>query len=305
MEQYTDDERVEDLRKWWKENGASILIGIALGVIAIFGWRYWISHRDAQAETASQAYDAFVAVVEKPDADQARQRGQALTTGFPKSPYAALAALRLAHLALDGGDRATAVQHLEWAIDHARLDELRDIARLRLARVRLAAGQTAEAEKLLEGVATASLNAEREELKGDLYLAGNHPEKARTAYAAALAASGDSRLLQLKLDNLAATTSDAVVPAPPAPPPQPESAKPESAPVATAPAPTPTAAPAEPAPTSAPAAPTAQPTTESAAAVPAEPAATPIEPTPPSVPPLPTEPAPASTPVPPVSTSGQ
>lgn len=288
MEQYTDDERVEDLRKWWKENGASILIGIALGVIAIFGWRYWSSHRDAQAEIASRAYDAFVAAAEKPDADQARQRGQALTTDFPQSPYATLAALRLAKLALDGGDHAAASQQLEWAIGNARLDELRDIARLRLARVKFAAGQTAEAEKLLEGVTTASLNAEREELKGDLYLAGKNPDAARTAYAAALAASGGNRLLQLKLDNLAPATPETVVSAPVAPPPPPEPTQPESAPAVSA------AAPAESTLTSAPATPTARPTTESApAAAPAEPATTPTEPTP------------ASTPAPSVSTSGQ
>ncbi len=274
MEQYTDDERVEDLKKWWKENGASILIGIALGVIAIFGWRYWLSHRDAQAEIASGAYDAFVAAVEKPDAGPARQLGQTLIADFPKSPYAALAALRLARLALDGGDHATASRQLEWVIGNARSDELRDIARLRLARVRLAAGQTAEAEKLLESMATASLNAEREELRGDLYLAGNQPDKARTAYAAALAASGDDRLLQLKLDELAVATPGAVIPAPPAPPPPPEPAKPESAPTAAVPA--------------------TLSTTESAPVAPAEPAPTPTEPV---VAPVP--------PVPPVSTSGQ
>jgi predicted negative regulator of RcsB-dependent stress response len=293
MEQYTDDERVEDLKKWWKENGASILIGIAFGVIAIFGWRYWLSHRDTQAEIASRAYDAFVAAVEKPDADQARQRGQALTTDFPKSPYAALAALRLAHLALAGGDHASAAQQLEWAISHARLDELRDIARLRLARVKLAAGQTAEAGKLLESVATASLSAEREELKGDLYLAGNQPDQARTAYAVALAASGGDRLLQLKIDNLTMATSDTVVPAPsappapPAPPPQAESAKPASA----------LAAPVEPAATSA--APAAQSATESAATPP------PTEPAPVPALPLSTEPVPTPMPVPPAATSGQ
>ncbi len=230
MEQYTDDERVEDLKKWWKENGASIIFGIALGVIAIFGWRYWSSYREAQAEIASRAYDAFVEAAEKPDNDQARQRGQALLTDFPKSPYAALAALRLAKLAVEGGDTAAAVQKLEWAIGNARLDELKDIARLRLARVKLATGQPAEAEKLLDGLTTATLNAEREELKGDLFLASNNPEKARTAYAAALAASGGKRLLQLKLDNLAAATPETVVPAPAAPPPpQLEPAKPLSA----------------------------------------------------------------------------
>jgi len=244
MEQYTDDERVEDLKKWWKENGASIIVGIALGVIAIFGWRYWNSYRDVQAETASRAYDAFVEAVAKPDAGPARQLGQTVITDFPKSPYAALTALRLAKLAVEGGDAAAAIQQLEWVIGNARLDEFKDIARLRLARVKLAAGQIAEAEKLLDGVTTANLNAEREELKGDLALAGKNPEKARTAYAAALAASGGNRLLQLKLDDLAAATPETVVPASAALSSPPEPAK---APTAAAPS-GPPKAPPEPAP---------------------------------------------------------
>ncbi|MFO1372100.1 MAG: tetratricopeptide repeat protein [Candidatus Competibacteraceae bacterium] len=218
MEQYTDDERVEDLKKWWKENGSSIIAGIVLGLIAIFGWQYWSSYRNTQAERASQAYDVFVVAVEKPDADQARQRGQALLTDFPKSPYAALAALRLAKLAVENGDNAAATQQLGWVISNARLDELKDIARLRLARVLLTAGQPAEAEKTLEQVTTATLNAEREELKGDLYLAGNNPAKARTAYATAQAASGGNSLLQLKLDNLSIPTPETVVTVPPTPP---------------------------------------------------------------------------------------
>ena len=296
MEQYTDDERVEDLKKWWKENGASIIVGIALGVIAIFGWQYWGSYRNTQAEAASRAYDAFVEAVEKPDADQARQRGQALTADFSKSPYATLAVLRLAKLAVDSGDNTAASQHLEWVISNAQLDEFKDIARLRLARVKLAADQPAEAEKLLDGIATTNLKAEREELRGDLALAGKNLDKARTAYAAALAASGGNRLLQLKLDNLAAATPETVVaapaapPAPPAPPPA-EPAKPEAPPA-------PAASAAEPAATATP------------PAAPAEPQVTPLEPRPeptpaPAEPPAATPSEPAPAPPPPAATPGQ
>lgn len=234
MEQYTDDERVEDLKKWWQENGVSIIFGIVLGVVAIFGWRYWVSHRDTRAEQASLAYDAFIEAVEKPDAGQARQRGQKLLADFPNSTYAALATLQLAKLAVDNGDQATAIQQLQWVIDHAKLAELQDIARLRLVRVLFAAGQLAEAEKLLARVSTASLTTEREELQGDLALAGNDPAKARTAYAAALATGGASPLLRIKLDNLATPAADTVIAAP-APPPA------ESA-TATVPPPAPAAA---------------------------------------------------------------
>ena len=219
MDQYTDDERVEDLKKWWKENGVSIIGGIALGLVAIFGWQYWNSHRTAQAEAASQAYDIFVAAAEKSDAEQTRQRGQVLLTDFPHSAYAALTALRLAKLATDNGDTAAASQRLEWVIGNAQLDEFKDIARLRLARVLSAAGRTEEAKKLLASVTTTTLMAERDELQGDLYLAGNDAAKARTAYAAALAASGGNPLLQLKLDNLAPPTTESVAIAPAEPPP--------------------------------------------------------------------------------------
>ncbi|MBZ4193147.1 MAG: tetratricopeptide repeat protein [Candidatus Contendobacter sp.] len=295
MEQYTDDERVEDLKKWWKENGASILIGIALGVLAIFGWQYWRSWRDAQTEQISQAYEVFVAAAEKPDAEYARQRGQAVVTDFPKSPYAALAALRLAKQAMAGGDAAATVQQLNWVIANARLDEIKDIARLRLARAHLATGQLTEAGKLLDSVATASLNAEREELRGDVYLASNDPVKARTAYAAAMAAGGSQGLLQIKIDNLAAPTADMIVIAAPVPPPpeaQPEPAPApapaESASVLTEPATIEPAsiesapAPAEPAAVSTPAEPAAVSTPAEPAAVstPAEPVATPLPPAP-------------------------
>lgn len=217
MEQYNDDERVDDLKKWWKDNGASIIAGIALGLIAIFGWQYWNSYRDAQAEKASWAYDDFIEAVEKPDAEQARQRGQTLLTDFPKSSYTVLAALQLAKLEMEE-DAAAATQHLEWVIANARVAEFKDIARLRLARVLFTAGQPAEAEKVLESVTTASLIAEREELKGDLYLAGADLTKARAAYSAALAVHGGNPLLQLKLDNLTPATAESVVAAPPPPP---------------------------------------------------------------------------------------
>ncbi|MGB2680288.1 MAG: tetratricopeptide repeat protein, partial [Candidatus Competibacter sp.] len=155
MDQYTDDERVEDLKNWWKENGASIIVGIGLGVIAIFGWQYWNSYRHGKAEQASQAYDAFIEAVEKPDADQARQRGQALLNNFPKSPYTTLAALRLAKLAADSGDAPAAIKQLEGVIETAQLDELKDIARLRLARVLFGAGRPADAEQALNQIKTA------------------------------------------------------------------------------------------------------------------------------------------------------
>ncbi len=313
MEQYTDDERVEDLKKWWRDNGLSIIAGIVLGVAAIFGWRYWNTYRDTQAEQASLRYDAFIKAVEKPDNHQARQSGQALLADFPGSPYAALTALRLAKLAMDGGDNTTAIQQLQWVIDNTKLAELGDIARLRLARIWFVTDQLSDAKKLLDTVNTASLTMELEELRGDIYLAGNDTAKARAAYTAALAAGGANRILQIKLDNLAVPTADTVITAPAPPPPvahTPTALAPEAAPTpestpelpvpAAKPVPEPvSAAPAvgsapepavtEPAPVQEPVA--AEPAAEPVAAKPA--LAEPEPATKPALEPVATEPAPA------------
>jgi predicted negative regulator of RcsB-dependent stress response len=331
MDQYTDDERVEDLKKWWQENGASIIAGVTLGVLAIFGWQYWSSYRDSKAEQASQAYDAFIIAAEKPDIDQARQRSQTLITDFPKSPYSALAALRLAKLASDSGDTATAIQHLETVIANTTLDEIKDIARLRLARLLFATGRAADAEQRLSQVATASLSAEREELRGDLALAANDLTKARSAFTAALAASGGSPLLQLKLDSLTAPTADAVIPAPttPAVPPPtetpPTATTPPDLPSTTStatggvpPAMSDTNAAVPAATTDTPSAPVSAASGSDTALSPQPPTATavPVAPAPPAheAPPTPVAPAPPtpgapaashSAPVPPAPTSGQ
>lgn len=249
MEQYTDDERVEDLKKWWRENGPSILIGIALGIVAIFGWRYWTEYRATQSEQASAVYDTFIEALEKPDHAQAQQRAQSLQADFPKSTYSAMAMLRLAKQAAENGDLAAAGQRLQWVIDHAQLEELQDIARLRLARVLFADGKLDEANRRLEQVKTTTLSAEREELRGDVALAKNEAGKARTAYAQALAAGSSNSLLRLKLDNLAEATADNVViaaPAPSAPEPEPTPPVEPKAEEATAPAEAAAAAPAAP-----------------------------------------------------------
>lgn len=227
MEQYSDDERVEDLKKWWRENGLSIMFGIGLGLVAIWGWRYWTAYRNDQAVQASVAYEAFVDAVEKPDLAQAAQRSQTLLADFPKSTYATFAKLRLGKVAVEQGDLPLATQHLQWVVDNAPLSELRDIAQLRLARVLFASGKNAEAEKLLGRIETASLSVEREELRGDLALAAHDPAKARTAYTQAMAAAPANQLIQIKLDNLAAPSTESVVAAPAQAP----SAEPEPAPV--------------------------------------------------------------------------
>ena len=41
MEDLTDNEQEEQLRRWWSENWLWIVGGIALGLALLWGWQYW------------------------------------------------------------------------------------------------------------------------------------------------------------------------------------------------------------------------------------------------------------------------
>ena len=42
MEVYeTEEQQVEAVKKWWKENGVSLIVGVVMGLSAIAGWKYY------------------------------------------------------------------------------------------------------------------------------------------------------------------------------------------------------------------------------------------------------------------------
>ena len=49
----TDDEKLAELKKWWGENGGSIITGIVLGLAVLFGSKAWFAYQERNAETAS------------------------------------------------------------------------------------------------------------------------------------------------------------------------------------------------------------------------------------------------------------
>lgn len=205
MDHYSDEEQIEAIKKWWRANGKAIIAGVLIGLAIIFGWRYWTAYRHTHAVEASTHYNTLLQALEENDAETIHSRGQQLLEEFPDSPYATLAALALAKLAVETGDNGAAVERLQWVLNHAGQDEMKDIARLRLARLLVAENQLDAAEAQLEQISDPSFLAEVEELKGDIYMARNQPDKARNAYQIALATvepTGYATLLQLKLDSL-------------------------------------------------------------------------------------------------------
>lgn len=202
----TDEEKVEAIKKWWKENGFAVAGGIVIGLVAIVGWREWGQYRDARAAEASSVFEQVLANAASGELDAVVAKSRQLTEDFRSTPYPALGLLVEAKAQYEAGEAAAAMEALARAISAAPDPAFARIAALRLARIQVAEGRIDEAAKTIEvHDVSADFAGEFAAVRGDVAVAQGDYESARTAYEQALAAgAGLSQLIRLKLDNLPA-----------------------------------------------------------------------------------------------------
>ena len=207
MEDYrTDEERAEALKKWWKENGTSVVGGIVIGLATVFGWRSWQDYQITQARAASDIYQKLIVEVRNNENSKAREFANQILDKFPSTSYALFSHLILAKIDVENNDYQSATGHLQWVIDNADEKEFEHLARLRLARIFLAENKPEESLKILDSVDPGKFKASYEELKGDSYIKQGKIEEARNAYNQAMAlktaSTNDLSLLELKIGSL-------------------------------------------------------------------------------------------------------
>ena len=197
----TDEEKAEELKAWWKENGTSVMAGIALAVAALFGWEYWKNHKVTTAESASALYSES-RNAEKPE-DAARMLQQ-LQDEYGSTPYGAMAGLQTAKNHAEAGEYQQSADALQWVIDNSAEAEYQDVARLRLARVLVVMEQPEKALELTTHEYPESFESLLEEIKGDIFAAQKKTDEARKAYERAILTNqgGSTEFIQMKLDDL-------------------------------------------------------------------------------------------------------
>jgi predicted negative regulator of RcsB-dependent stress response len=202
-----EQEQLETLKAWWTENGNLVLTAVSLALFVVVAWQAWNYYQRNQAAQASALYGAVQKAAGANDLKQVRENAGAILEQYPRTTYAAMAALVSAKAHFQGGDLKTAHAQLAWVAENAKDEALQDIARLRLVSVMLDENAYDDALKALDAKHGAAFEAQFLAARGDVLVAQGKKEEARGAYKAAQdkADAKDAGLrgsLQLRLDAL-------------------------------------------------------------------------------------------------------
>ncbi len=200
-----EQEQIDTMKTWWKMYGnlvKSVVVAASLGVVA---WQGWNWYQAGQSAKAASIYGVLEQAAGVGDAQKVKAAAGELAEKFGGTVYASLGAMVAAKQSFDAGDLKTAKTQLSWVAENGK-DEIRDLARLRLAAVQLDEQAYDEALKQLDAKHAPALDVRFLELKGDVLSAQGKKAGARVAYNAALEKMGDKsgagrELLQQNLDS--------------------------------------------------------------------------------------------------------
>ncbi len=207
-EYLTDDEQLDAVKRFTREYAPVLIIGALIGAGGLFGWRYYQNYQNEQGLKASAQFAQLSALTQGGDVAKSRQAANQLIADYPSSPYADQAKLVLARIDVDAGQDADSVAPLTDVMNNSKDTELRQIARLRLARVLIDEGKPDDAIKLLAEANPGSFAGRYHEVHADALYAKKDTAAAITEYKAALDAADaggvDAAMVEMKLADLGA-----------------------------------------------------------------------------------------------------
>lgn len=203
-----EQEQFEAIKAWWRENSAGIIGILLVIVVAVGGWRGWQYYKHMQAEDAATLYQQFLNQLESNDAKRMNDAAAAVMGQYSSTAYAPRAALLAAQVNFQIKDTGRAKTQLQWVIDHAKENGLKEVARLRLAALQLDEKNYDSALNLLEAEHSPSFDGLYADLRGDVLSAQGKTDEARSSYKLALEKTSAKNmyrnLIQMKLDALGA-----------------------------------------------------------------------------------------------------
>ena len=198
-----EEQEINQLKDWWKENGKTIIVAFILGVGGMFGWRYWQAHQAEQIAQASAQYDALIYSAQQ-DEQAKKANIEQFVQDNSKTAYAVFALLDEAKKATEKQDFAAAEANLNQALTQSQDEVLTSIVALRLSAVQFQLGQLDNALTTLNQVKGESFNARKAILTGDIQVAKGDKVAAKNSFEQAQQSGSqlEQQMAKMKLNNL-------------------------------------------------------------------------------------------------------
>lgn len=212
MDELTEQEQWESLKRWVRTNGPQVLVMVAAMLLAWYGWKWWQGRGEAQAEAASAMYQSILASLDNSNRSEAEGLIETLRKEYPDSPYVSAADLVVARVNVEANELDKAAERLERVATSATDELLRPVAQVRLARIQTAMGKYDEALATLGDKPLGAQESARLEARGDVLAAqGDLPaalaayEEARQVHPGSGREGSSRELLDLKIADVKAT----------------------------------------------------------------------------------------------------
>ena len=213
-----EQEQLDSLKAFWNKQGSLITWTLVLVLGGFAGWNGWNYWQREQAVKAGAMFEDLDRAAAAGDAEKTARVFADMQQRFPKVSITQQGGLTAAKLQVDKGQADAAKASLTWVAENGAEEEIRSIARLRLAAVLADANQFDEALKVLEASKSPEFTALVADRRGDVLMAQGKTDEARNAWQAAYAAMDVKvdyrRLIEAKLTSIGAAPGTAPVVAP-------------------------------------------------------------------------------------------
>ena len=220
-------EQDERAKQWLKDNGMAIIIGISLGLAAVFAYNNYQAKQISNAEQASSIYNTVLGLVNDSELADIKSQVMSLKEDHSDSSYAAKGALLRARQ-LSVSDLDAAFEELAWVVSNAQEYGLKHTALIRQAKILMSQGKLEEAKAIAMTQPYQGFDSFYQEILGDIAARQGEFSSADNFYQSALDTLGESdqrygAILTLKKDRLPIATAQGISLAPAAAPEEAES----------------------------------------------------------------------------------
>lgn len=206
----TEDEQLEAIKKWWKRYGNLVTIALSVVFLCVAGYRYYNWHQDKVTQQASNAYESMMVALSNHNVKSVRAYANELINGYNKTVYADVAHMTLAKIYIEKNKLDSAKSELQLVANNSRMPSLKQIAKIRIARILAAEKDFPTALTELSSVEDITYMPVINELKGDIFEATGKYQEAINAYRLAISEVKNNGMgnlfLEMKTNELANKT---------------------------------------------------------------------------------------------------